>query len=245
MSSSSALGRSAPRRHCCSRAMASSASSWSPASSHNATPQRMYSRRDRWRSGARSASSATSAASAPRCTSFGASRTAPPSPGPNSGGCHWPTCPTRRWTPSKRSAQPAAHTSPRTCWNPYCGNIFATAIASTCVPAGSTASTPTAQTVSRSPAADTTTGSRRTIQARYVIAADGAASAVRRALGIAMEGPILQNMISVHFSADLEAFRRHRRGPVMWTHTAEGAWRHHRAPSAGRPGVPDPLLSAL
>jgi 2-polyprenyl-6-methoxyphenol hydroxylase-like FAD-dependent oxidoreductase len=71
-------------------------------------------------------------------------------------------------------------------------------------------------------AADTTTGSRRTIQARYVIAADGAASAVRRVLGITMEGPILQNMISVHFSADLEAFRRHRRGPVMWTHTAKG-----------------------
>jgi 2-polyprenyl-6-methoxyphenol hydroxylase-like FAD-dependent oxidoreductase len=70
--------------------------------------------------------------------------------------------------------------------------------------------------------ADTTTGSRRTIQARYVIAADGAASAVRRALGITMEGPVLQNMISVHFSADLEAFRRHRRGPVMWTHTPKG-----------------------
>jgi 2-polyprenyl-6-methoxyphenol hydroxylase-like FAD-dependent oxidoreductase len=70
--------------------------------------------------------------------------------------------------------------------------------------------------------ADTTSGSRRTIQARYLIATDGAASAVRRSLGIAMEGPLLQNMISVHFSADLEAFRRHRRGPVMWTHTAKG-----------------------
>jgi 2-polyprenyl-6-methoxyphenol hydroxylase-like FAD-dependent oxidoreductase len=70
--------------------------------------------------------------------------------------------------------------------------------------------------------ADTTSGSRRTIQARYLIAADGAASAVRRALGIAMEGPILQNVISVLFSADLEDFRRNRRGPVMWTHTAKG-----------------------
>jgi 2,4-dichlorophenol 6-monooxygenase len=69
---------------------------------------------------------------------------------------------------------------------------------------------------------DTTTGFRRTILARYLIAADGAASTVRRALRIRMEGPILQNMISVHFSADLEAFRRHRRGPVMWTHTAKG-----------------------
>jgi 2-polyprenyl-6-methoxyphenol hydroxylase-like FAD-dependent oxidoreductase len=70
--------------------------------------------------------------------------------------------------------------------------------------------------------ADTTTGSRREIQARYVIAADGAASTVRRALGITMAGPILQNVVSVLFSADLEAFRRHRRGPVMWTHTAKG-----------------------
>ena len=151
MSSSSAPGRSAPRRRCCSRAMASSASSWRPASSHNVTPLRMCSRRGRWRFGARSASSATSAASAPRCTSFDASRTAPPSPGPNSGGCRWPTCPTRRWTRSKRSAQPAAHTSPRTCWNRYSGNIFATVITSMCVPGGSIASTPTAQTASRSP----------------------------------------------------------------------------------------------
>ncbi|WAC90308.1 FAD-dependent monooxygenase [Mycobacterium sp. Aquia_213] len=80
--------------------------------------------------------------------------------------------------------------------------------------------------------ADTTAGSRRTIVARYVIAADGAASTVRRALGITMAGPILQNVVSVLFSADLEAFRRHRRGPVMWTHTAKGlgATIVHRAP---------------
>lgn len=79
---------------------------------------------------------------------------------------------------------------------------------------------------------DTITGSRRTILARYLIAADGAASTVRRSLGITMQGPILQNVISVLFSADLEAFRRHRRGPVMWTHTAKGlgATIVHRAP---------------
>jgi 2-polyprenyl-6-methoxyphenol hydroxylase-like FAD-dependent oxidoreductase len=70
--------------------------------------------------------------------------------------------------------------------------------------------------------ADTTSGSHRTIQARYLIAADGAASAVRHAVGIDMEGPILQNVISVLFSADLDDFRRNRRGPVMWTHTAKG-----------------------
>ncbi|MEE6179352.1 FAD-dependent monooxygenase [Mycobacterium sp. 050134] len=65
-------------------------------------------------------------------------------------------------------------------------------------------------------------GSRRTVLGRYLVAADGAASAVRRALGIAMQGPTLQNMISVHFSADLEKFRRGRRGPVMWTHSRKG-----------------------
>ncbi len=80
--------------------------------------------------------------------------------------------------------------------------------------------------------ADTTTGSHRTVTARYVIAADGSASTVRRALGVTMEGPVLQHMISVHFSADLEHFRRHRRGPVIWTHTAKGlgAVIVHRSP---------------
>ncbi len=66
------------------------------------------------------------------------------------------------------------------------------------------------------------TGTRRTIAAGYVIAADGAASTVRQALGITMDGPALQHMISVHFSANLEPFRHHRRGPVIWTHTAKG-----------------------
>lgn len=69
---------------------------------------------------------------------------------------------------------------------------------------------------------DSASGSTRTLRARYLVAADGAASTVRRALGIAMAGPVLQNVVSVLFSADLEAFRRNRRGPVMWTHTAKG-----------------------
>lgn len=70
--------------------------------------------------------------------------------------------------------------------------------------------------------ADTTTGSGRTITARYLLGADGAASAVRRALGVTMAGPVLNHVISVHFSADLEPFLRARRGPVMWTHTGKG-----------------------
>jgi len=70
--------------------------------------------------------------------------------------------------------------------------------------------------------ADTTAGAQQTVAARYVIAADGSASTVRRALGVTMDGPVLQHMISVHFSADLERFRYYRRGPVIWTHTAKG-----------------------
>ncbi|QUR67495.1 FAD-dependent monooxygenase [Mycobacterium spongiae] len=65
-------------------------------------------------------------------------------------------------------------------------------------------------------------GASRTISARYLIAADGAASTVRRELGIAMAGSALRHVISVHFSADLEKFRRNRRGPVMWTHAPKG-----------------------
>jgi 2-polyprenyl-6-methoxyphenol hydroxylase-like FAD-dependent oxidoreductase len=75
-------------------------------------------------------------------------------------------------------------------------------------------------------------GTRRTLAARYVIAADGSASSVRRALRITMDGPVLQHMVSVHFAADLERFRYHRRGPVIWTHTAKGlgAVIVHRSP---------------
>jgi 2-polyprenyl-6-methoxyphenol hydroxylase-like FAD-dependent oxidoreductase len=79
---------------------------------------------------------------------------------------------------------------------------------------------------------DVITGAYRKLDARYVIAADGSASTVRRALRITMDGPVLQHLISVHFSADLERFRHHRRGPVIWTHTAKGlgAFIVHRPP---------------
>jgi 2-polyprenyl-6-methoxyphenol hydroxylase-like FAD-dependent oxidoreductase len=79
---------------------------------------------------------------------------------------------------------------------------------------------------------DAATGACRTIAARYLIAADGSSSAVRRALPVRMAGPVLQHMISVHFAADLERFRYQRRGPVIWTHTARGlgAIVVHRSP---------------
>ena len=80
--------------------------------------------------------------------------------------------------------------------------------------------------------ADTTTGSHRTIPARYVIAADGSASTVRRALGVTMDGPILQHMISVHFSADLERFPPPPPRPGDLDPHRQGSRRHHRAPTA-------------
>jgi 2,4-dichlorophenol 6-monooxygenase len=80
--------------------------------------------------------------------------------------------------------------------------------------------------------ADTATGAEQVIRADYVIAADGSASTVRRALGVEMDGPVLQHMVSVHFAADLDTYLHHRRGPVVWTHTAKGlgALIVHRAP---------------
>jgi 2-polyprenyl-6-methoxyphenol hydroxylase-like FAD-dependent oxidoreductase len=79
---------------------------------------------------------------------------------------------------------------------------------------------------------DATTGACRKLAARYLIAADGSGSIVRRALRVTMDGPVLQHLISVHFSADLERFRHYRRGPVIWTHTAKGlgAFIVHRPP---------------
>lgn len=54
---------------------------------------------------------------------------------------------------------------------------------------------------------------------RYLIGADGAGSQVRRTCGLQMRGPVLQHVISVHFSADLRPYLWSRRAPVMWTCT--------------------------
>ena len=51
---------------------------------------------------------------------------------------------------------------------------------------------------------DRTTGKEVRLRSRYLVAADGANSDVRRALGIAMEGPeALQHHVMIHFEADL------------------------------------------
>ena len=57
---------------------------------------------------------------------------------------------------------------------------------------------------------------------RYLIAADGAGSDVRRTCGLEMPGPVLQHVISVHFSADLRPYLWSRRGPVIFTFTPRG-----------------------
>jgi 2-polyprenyl-6-methoxyphenol hydroxylase-like FAD-dependent oxidoreductase len=54
---------------------------------------------------------------------------------------------------------------------------------------------------------------------RYLIGADGAGSHVRRTCGIQMRGPVLQHVISVHFSADMRPYLWSRRAPVIWTCT--------------------------
>ena len=56
-----------------------------------------------------------------------------------------------------------------------------------------------------------------TQRARYVIAADGAASAVRDQLGIAMEGePELGTMLGTYFHADLSRWTDERPGLLYW-----------------------------
>ncbi|MFN8089652.1 MAG: FAD-dependent oxidoreductase [Mycobacterium sp.] len=60
------------------------------------------------------------------------------------------------------------------------------------------------------------------IEGRYLIAADGAGSRVRSGCGFQMPGPVLQHVISVHFSADLRRHLWSRRGPVIFTFTPGG-----------------------
>lgn len=59
-------------------------------------------------------------------------------------------------------------------------------------------------------------GKEVTIRAKYLIAADGASSPIRKKLSIAMNGPILQNLMSVYFKADLSKYMRTREGVIYW-----------------------------
>jgi 2,4-dichlorophenol 6-monooxygenase len=60
-------------------------------------------------------------------------------------------------------------------------------------------------------------GRERAIEAAWAIAADGAGSGTRRALGIAIEGPGPFGRFSmVHFEADLGPWIESRPGPIFW-----------------------------
>jgi 2,4-dichlorophenol 6-monooxygenase len=60
-------------------------------------------------------------------------------------------------------------------------------------------------------------GSEHHVEAAWAIAADGAGSPTRRALGIPMEGPgPLARLSMVHFEADLTPWVRERSGPIFW-----------------------------
>lgn len=67
------------------------------------------------------------------------------------------------------------------------------------------------------------TGGRETIEARYLIAADGATSRIRDALGIAMRGPAaLSHQASIYFRCDLTPYSAHRPADIYYC--VDGIW---------------------
>jgi putative polyketide hydroxylase len=64
---------------------------------------------------------------------------------------------------------------------------------------------------------DSDTGEASTLRADFVVAADGGASGVRSALGIAMDGDVgLGQYVNVYFKADLSRFVAHRPAMLFW-----------------------------
>lgn len=61
------------------------------------------------------------------------------------------------------------------------------------------------------------TGGGSSVSGTFLIACDGASSPVRRQLGVATEGSVLQHMIGVYFTADLSALVDHRKSILYWT----------------------------
>lgn len=76
---------------------------------------------------------------------------------------------------------------------------------------------------------DKATGLVSDVRCRYLIAADGARGNVRRQLGIGMDGPVLQNIISVYFQANLDRFTQGREGVLYWIYNDKvvGPLVHH------------------
>jgi 2-polyprenyl-6-methoxyphenol hydroxylase-like FAD-dependent oxidoreductase len=63
---------------------------------------------------------------------------------------------------------------------------------------------------------------RFVLEGSWLVAADGASSQVRRGLGITMDGPSLQHMISAHIEVDTAPYFVGRESPLSWTHTPSG-----------------------
>ncbi|MGH0037478.1 MAG: FAD-dependent monooxygenase [Myxococcota bacterium] len=64
---------------------------------------------------------------------------------------------------------------------------------------------------------DLETGELVEVRSRYLVAADGAGSRVRKSLGIEMDGPQrLQSFLMIHFGADLRPIVRERPGVLYW-----------------------------
>jgi 2-polyprenyl-6-methoxyphenol hydroxylase-like FAD-dependent oxidoreductase len=69
----------------------------------------------------------------------------------------------------------------------------------------------------RSTVRDLRTGEPGEIESRFVVACDGASSAVRREMGVAMEGPsVVEAFTSVHLHADLRPVIGERPGLLFW-----------------------------
>jgi 2,4-dichlorophenol 6-monooxygenase len=63
---------------------------------------------------------------------------------------------------------------------------------------------------------DAATGMQSTHSGPYLVAADGASSAVRGAIGIPSDGPIFQHMVGIHFDCDLGHLVNERKSILYW-----------------------------
>jgi 2,4-dichlorophenol 6-monooxygenase len=70
--------------------------------------------------------------------------------------------------------------------------------------------------------ADAETGREYEVRSRYLVAADGAGSPVRKSLGIALDGPErLQSFVMIHFQANLRSLVREHPGVLYWVSDPE------------------------
>ena len=63
---------------------------------------------------------------------------------------------------------------------------------------------------------DRTTGRETIVHGAYLAACDGASSAVRTALAMQVDGPLLQHMVGIHFRCDLGPLVNERKSILYW-----------------------------